>query len=395
MASKRSYGTGSLAERPVGSGSWTFRYVIGKDPVTGKLRRRSATIKAKTKSAARARANQILAEAHVAPLSTKATLNQLFAEWLSFLESRGRSPKTITGYESVIEHHLAPAFGALPISELTPHDLDSFYAKCTAGGSSPRTIRNINAVIRSAFNQAIKWGWIDRNPATLATLPEPPPLKIEAPDPVQAAALLAGCFEKDERLGAFVFLASVTGCRRGEIAALRWSSLSGSTLRISHSAYQSGKSEGLKTPKSGRERQVHLAPPVVQWLSEWRTRCEVRAKEFGVTLEASGFIISDWPDGSKLIRMDRVTHTFRSVADSLGMPQFHLHSLRHFVATELLAAGLSAKDTAEMLGHADPSLTLRVYAHATQSRQIEAARTMAAVVAPPPLKESGEITEQP
>jgi integrase len=133
----------------------------------------------------------------------------------------------------------------------------------------------------------------------------------------------------------------------------------------------------------------------VQWLSEWRTRCEVRAKEFGVTLEASGFIISDWPDGSKLIRMDRVTHTFRSVADSLGMPQFHLHSLRHFVATELLAAGLSAKDTAEMLGHADPSLTLRVYAHATQSRQIEAARTMAAVVAPPPLKESGEITEQP
>jgi integrase len=395
MASKRSYGTGSLAERPVGSGSWTFRYVVGKDPVTGKLRRNSATIKAKTKSAARARANQILAEVDVAPLNSKATLNQLFAEWMGFLEGRGRSPKTISGYQSVIDHHLAPAFGAIPIHELTPHHLDSFYAKCTASRSSPRTVRNINAVIRSALNQAIRWGWIDRNPAALVTLPEPPSLKIEAPDPAQAAALLAGCFDRDERLGAFVFLASVTGCRRGEIAALRWSSLSGSSLRVTHSAYQSGRSEGLKTPKSGRERQVQLAPSVVQWLAEWRTRCEVRAEEFGVTLEESGFVISDWPDGSKLIRMDRVTHAFRTVADSLGMPQFHLHSLRHFVATELLAAGLSATDTAEMLGHADPSITLRVYAHATQPRQIEAARTMADVVTPPSLKEPSEITEQP
>ena len=388
MASKRSYGTGSLSERPVGSGSWTFRYVAGKDPVTGKLRRRSVTIKAKTKSAARAWANQILGEVDVAPLSSQATMNQLFEEWMGFLEGRGRSPKTIRGYQSVIDHHVAPAFGSIPISKLTTHHLDSFYAKCTADGSSPRTVRNINAVIRSALNQAIRWGWIDRNPANLVTLPEPPPLKIEAPDPTQAAALLKGCFERDDRLGAFVFLASVTGCRRGEIAALRWSSLSGSTLHITHSVYQSGGDEGLKAPKSGRERQVQLAAPVVEWLAEWRGRCEARASDFGVTLEESGFIISDWPDGSRLIRMDRVTHTFRTVADSLGMPQFHLHSLRHFVATELLAAGLSAKDTAEMLGHADPSLTLRVYAHATQSRQIEAARTMASAVTPPSFNES-------
>jgi integrase len=73
----------------------------------------------------------------------------------------------------------------------------------------------------------------------------------------------------------------------------------------------------------------------------------------------------------------------RNVADSIGMKEIHLHSLRHFAATELLAAGISARDTADMLGHADPSLTLRVYSHATLDRQRAAAVALAAVVEPP------------
>jgi integrase len=73
----------------------------------------------------------------------------------------------------------------------------------------------------------------------------------------------------------------------------------------------------------------------------------------------------------------------RKVADQLGMKSIHLHSLRHFAATELLAAGISARDTAEMLGHADPSLTLKVYAHATTERQRAAAGVLARIVESP------------
>ena len=59
------------------------------------------------------------------------------------------------------------------------------------------------------------------------------------------------------------------------------------------------------------------------------------------------------------------------------MDDVHLHSLRHFAATELLAAGVTAKDAAEMLGHADASLTLRIYAHASSDRQKAAASILA------------------
>jgi integrase len=70
----------------------------------------------------------------------------------------------------------------------------------------------------------------------------------------------------------------------------------------------------------------------------------------------------------------------RKVADQLGCPSIHLHSLRHFAATELLAAGISANDAAEMLGHADPALTMRVYANATTDRQVAAAAVLARIV---------------
>ena len=80
---------------------------------------------------------------------------------------------------------------------------------------------------------------------------------------------------------------------------------------------------------------------------------------------------------------DTISSSVRKVADSVGLPDLHLHSLSHFAATELLAAGINARDAADMLGHSDPSLTLRVYAHATNERQRAAASALSAVVAPP------------
>ena len=60
MAEQRTYGTGPLTERPIGSGRWYFRYVVGVDPVTGKMRRKAITIYAKSKRAAQAEATRIL-----------------------------------------------------------------------------------------------------------------------------------------------------------------------------------------------------------------------------------------------------------------------------------------------------------------------------------------------
>jgi integrase len=55
------------------------------------------------------------------------------------------------------------------------------------------------------------------------------------------------------------------------------------------------------------------------------------------------------------------------------MPHVHLHSLRHFAATEMLSAGIDPRNAAEVLGHANPSLTLSLYGHPTNERQRQAA----------------------
>ena len=389
MASRRTYGTGSLVERPTGSGRWMFRYIEGEDPVTGKVLRRSITIEAKSKTAAQSIARKVLAELGAKSVETTKTINYLLSEWMSFQSSRNRSPTTLSGYQSLIDHHISPAIGVVKISDLTAHHLDSLYVKCSQEGRGPRTVRNIHRVISAALNQGVRWGWLQNSPAFKATLPEAAPLKIDAPSPEQARQLIAACQAKSELLGAFVFLAAVTGCRRGEVAALRWSSLQNGLFIVSESAYSVKGDTGIKTTKSGRERAVHLDQTVLDWLSFWRSRCEDTAKEWGVELAPNGFILSSLPDGSKFVNLDTMSRDVRKVANQLGMKTIHLHSLRHFAATELLAAGISPRDAAEMLGHADPSLTLRVYAHATTERQKDAAGVLARAVQPP---ERGAIT---
>ena len=57
------------------------------------------------------------------------------------------------------------------------------------------------------------------------------------------------------------------------------------------------------------------------------------------------------------------------------------HDLRHFSATQLIGAGVDVRTVAHRLGHADPSTTLRVYAHALAQRDREAAAILGRLVA--------------
>ena len=63
--------------------------------------------------------------------------------------------------------------------------------------------------------------------------------------------------------------------------------------------------------------------------------------------------------------------------------RWRLHDLRHFSATQAIAGGHDIRAVAARLGHADASMTLRVYAHAIASRDRQIAGTMAAVIDEP------------
>jgi integrase len=310
-------------------------------------------------------------------------MNRLLEEWMAFQSSRGRSPTTLHGYENIIEQHLAPTIGSIPIGKLSAHHLDTLYAERIRSGKSARTVRNIHNVISASLNQAVRWSWLERNIAEKATLPTVSPTRVIAPSVTQTRQIIEACQSHDEKLGAFVFLAAVTGCRRGEIAALRWSSLVDGAIVIRGSVYSISGEQGIKSTKSGRERIVQIDPEVVAWLERWRKRCSALADDWGVTLDVDGYIISSRPDGSRFVELDSISHAVRRITKTLGLPEVHLHSLRHFAATELIGSGVSARDTAEMLGHADPALTLRVYSHANVERQRAAAAILSTALTPP------------
>lgn len=270
---------------------------------------------------------------------------------------------------------VVPALGKVRLDQLTAHDLDHFYARCMTEprAVSASSVRRYHGLIAAALNQAVRWGWLDRSPAARATPPTKHMEPISVPTLDEVRALIVACTQRSEQLGMFVLLAAVTGCRRGELAALRWKDIDGERITISASVYAAGGAQGVKSTKSGRSRVVVAGHEWMNAIAAWRARVEADTEGWKVRLREDSFVLSTRPGGDLPPNIDSVSTSVRRVADAIGLRHVHLHSLRHFAATELLATGIGVRDAADRLGHADPTMTLRVYAHATTERQRAAA----------------------
>ena len=67
----------------------------------------------------------------------------------------------------------------------------------------------------------------------------------------------------------------------------------------------------------------------------------------------------------------------------IGLEDVRLHDLRHFVATQLLGAGVDVRTVAGRLGHRNAATTLNVYAHFLEQSDREAAEVIGSVIARP------------
>ncbi len=303
------------------------------------------------------------------------TFNELFAEFLSFSAARGRSPTTLHGYETVVRGFWSPRIGDLALGALEPHTLDAIYAELLtrAVPVAPGTVRRYHAILSAALTQAVKWQWIASNPARLATLPVVHHLQPASPTPDQVRALISACTAHSEVMGMFVLLAAVTGCRRGELAALRWSDHCEGALWVRGSAYRLGGALGVKQTKTGRARRVTIDARLDETLNRWRERRLELAHGVGTTLDPGSLMLSSDPAGWIPVNINSLSSAFRRIADRLELPGVRLHSLRHFAATQLISSGIDVRTAATRLGHANPSMTLRVYAHTTTETEQQAA----------------------
>lgn len=194
------------------------------------------------------------------------------------------------------------------------------------------------------------------------------PPAAPAPDPQPPSAEEAGRLlaeaSKDADWGTFVWLAMITGARRGELCGLRWRHIDFDTGTISlyRSIAQDGSEKFEKDTKAHQQRRVTIDSETAVVLEGHRARCADRADALGISLAADTFVFSLSPSGDRPLTPDSVSQRYRKLAERLKI-RTTLHKLRHYSATELITAGVDIRTVAGRLGHGGGgTTTLRVYA---------------------------------
>lgn len=207
----------------------------------------------------------------------------------------------------------------------------------------------------------MRWGWVDHSPTSEAAPPPTPHLEPQPPTPTEAAEILNAAWA-DAELGPLVWLAMITGARRGELCALRWRHLDPArgVLVIRASIAQVGAQTWEKDTKPHQRRHLVLDPRTTTMLVRYHQTRQTRAAAVGAALTPDSFLFSPRADGVTWLAPEALTRRYRRLVARLGI-HTTFHKLRHYSATELIAAGVDVRTVAGRLGHADAGTTLTYY----------------------------------
>jgi integrase len=384
---------GTLHKHPGRPGDyWELIAELAPDPVTHKRRRQVRTFRGTKRDAQRALTAFVAEVDRGGRTGTSSTVDDLLVRWMGLAEL---AVTTRRRYRGLIDLHISPALGAVSLRRLEASQLDQLYADLLAKGLAPATVRQVHAVLRRALGQALKWGWLSINTATMASPPRLRKSDVAPPTRGEAVRLvLAGYEWGDGTLGAMLHVAATTGARRGELCGLRWGDIDveAGELLIERSVV-TGEDGRLvvKSTKTHAARRIALDAGTVAVLVAHRGRMEERARLAfdGTDLKFEGrdllslrsFVWSDDLDGKTPWRPDRVTQAFRKLCAREGVAGVRLHDLRHFAATELIAAGVDAVTVGGRLGHANSAVTLSVYSHFVRAADRKAADVLGNLLA--------------
>jgi integrase len=247
-------------------------------------------------------------------------------------------PSTRKGYDEIIETRLLSRFGERPICSLGFEDASTLDAELVKEGLSASRRRNVLIVLRSVLGAAHDAGKLSELPK-LPKLPTVGRQVLRTLTRHQVKQILAAS-SPVWRL-AFA-LAAYAGLRAGEVRALRWEDVDlvakVLVVRLSHSKGETS------TPKSGHEREIPLAAPLL------------------VLLEGGGKgLVALTGDGEQWGEFG-LLQAFQRAQEKAGVSGFRFHDLRHYFVTQLFRGGAPAPAVQALAGHADLSTTQR-YAH--------------------------------
>lgn len=377
MARKAASGSGSIRKRA--DGRWEAIVTIGTDPGTGKPIRRS--VYASTQTEVRKKMTEIIRAVDSGRYQSpdKTTVEQWLNTWLDTFCKVKVKPLTLNSYQAAIKNHIIPSIGAVKLQALRGVHIQKLYNSMISDGKSPKTVKNISAILHTALSIAVKQGLILANPCDAAELPRVTQKEIrpltDGEIPKFISAIEGHPFRNAYALCLFA------GLREAECLGLSWDQIDFEKKRITVSQQlQRVREKGggyyiADSTKGGRPRSIEPPEIAFKYLRAERVR----------QIENQLLAGEVWNNEWNLVFTDATgkhlaTHTFykhfKAIAESIGRPDARPHDLRHTAATVAIASGADIKSVQDLMGHATAAFTLNVYAHTSDQMKKDTAARM-------------------
>ena len=342
------------------------------------------------------------------PEGRRMKLGELLELWLGEVRKSNRSNGTLMLYQNIVGRVCKDTIASRGLREITTADLQNYLDRLSReetgrGGKrlSAGYLRIYRAVLQGAFKYAVFPGrLLSVSPMENVTLVLPKEgfmgLDTDTAEKTlsheQFTALCQVLASSPVLLP--VEIAYYTGLRVGEACGLSWEDINMERriLTVRKSLRYNGATHRmeLSTPKSGKARTVLFGEKLHKILCD-AGKTDLPLQNYCTLLTEDGrehYVVTTHPaettgmqpvnfvcrqkDGT-MVSPDLVEKTCRRAAQAAGIPSFHFHMLRHTYTTNLLRGGASPRDVQELLGHAELSTTMNVYAHSNEEEKRRAA----------------------
>ena len=291
------------------------------------------------------------------------TFGSYSASWLAgrLVEGRPLKERTRDHYTAILEKHLLPRFGTVPIAAITPADVRAWHA--TTLVDAPTLRKHAYSLLKTILKSAVDDELIDANPCRIVGAGEG--RRVHQPRPASVAELATITEAMPERMRLMVLLASWCAMRYGEIIELRRGDvdLSAAVVRIRRGAVRTRNGCITTTPKSNAGvRDVAVPPHLLPMIEEHLD------KFVGPESDALLFPAAH---GGHIVPSVMKRYFYRA-REAAGRPDLRFHDFRHTGAVLAAVSGATLAELMGRLGHSSPAAAMR-YQHAAAGRDREIA----------------------
>lgn len=292
------------------------------------------------------------------------------------------SPSTLINYKRAYnnskKHGLRNYFGDVKLRKITSRHIQE-YVNYLSSQVSPKSLKNYIMLLNVLFKTAIQLNIIPKgsNPTMDVVKPKLRKNQIEAYN-LEEFNLILKLAETDSNpdIKLILNLALLSGIRRGEMAALKWSDINFKEkyIYIHECRIVLEKQEYTKPPKTDSGiRKIYVPDRLINILKEYHCRYMMNQLKYAGDFHDKGYVVSK-PNGDPFSPQgisNNYARFMKRHKDKIRYLKFH--GLRHTYASVLIEQGENPKTVQHNLGHADVALTLQIYSHSYDSAQKNAA----------------------